>query len=199
MWFPLCCLPNFWPIFLHHLICCWFHLYIFHFRYCILHLWLVPFSIFSLLKFSLCSSVLLLSSLSIFITVTLNSLSSRFLISISLRCFLKLSPVPLFGTYSFVSSFCITLCICFYVPGRSALPLPFVKKWLCEDGFLWGSEEQSSRSPESDASGVSPVWVSCTLLLWGYCSCCGCDSGWARPISCLWCPGQQFWVQWWAG
>ena len=50
---------------------------IFHCSYCILQLWMVLLCIFSFLKFSLNPSILLPSLLSIFMTITLNSLSGR--------------------------------------------------------------------------------------------------------------------------
>ena len=54
----------------------------FHFSYCILQLFFIFSN--SLLKFSLCSSVLLLSLVSILMTIALNSLSGKLLLSISL-------------------------------------------------------------------------------------------------------------------
>ena len=56
------------------------------------------------------------------ITITLNSLSGRSLISISFSSFFpEALSVLLIGTYSSLSSFCLILCVCFYVFGKSAI------------------------------------------------------------------------------
>ena len=60
----------------------------------------------SLLKFSLCSSVLLLSLLSIFKITTLNYLSVGCLFPLHLALLLGIYLVFSFGTYSSVPSFC---------------------------------------------------------------------------------------------
>ena len=70
---------------------------------------------YSFLNFSLCSSIFHLSSLSSFITITLNSLSSRLFIATLFNCAL------FFGTYSFNSLFCLVICVYFYVLGTSVL------------------------------------------------------------------------------
>ena len=69
----------------------------------------------SLLNFSLCSSIFHLSSLSSFITITLNSLLGRLFIATLFNCALS------FGTYSFNSLFCSVICVYFYVLGTSVL------------------------------------------------------------------------------
>ena len=56
----------------------------------------------SLLKFSLCSSILFPSLVRIFITITFNSLSGQVLISASLRFFMRVYLILSFGTYSSV-------------------------------------------------------------------------------------------------
>ena len=93
---------------------------VFHFSYCILQLWLL-FLIFSnsLLKFSLCSSFLLHSSVIIFMIIILNSLSGDCLSSFCLVLFLRYCLAPSFVTYSFAVSFFSSLCgVFFYVLGR---------------------------------------------------------------------------------
>ena len=59
----------------------------------------------SLLKFSLCSFIILLSSVNIFMTISLRSLSGRLIISILSSYFSELCLALSFGTYSFVFSF----------------------------------------------------------------------------------------------
>ena len=92
-WFPLACLPDRWSFLLHHIILCWLPL-LFLLLIIILFLSLDWFFMYvcvcvgvcvcflSLLNFSLCSSNLLLSSLSIFMTINLNLFSRSFLISV---------------------------------------------------------------------------------------------------------------------
>ena len=69
------------------------------------------FSIFSiyLLKFSFCSSILLPSSVSIFMTIVLHSFKGKSLISILLRSLSEVLSCFLFGIDSFVSSSFLTL------------------------------------------------------------------------------------------
>lgn len=65
--------------------------------------------------------ILLLCLVRIFMTIAMNSSSGKLLIFILLRLFsLKFYLVLLFRTYSSVSSFCLHLCACCYVSGRSA-------------------------------------------------------------------------------
>ena len=85
----------------------------------------------SLLKFSLCSSILLLSSVSTFMTIILNSLPDKLLIFISLRFFFpNVLFFLLFGAY-FVSSFCLILCVCFYILGKTATSISLEVVTLC--------------------------------------------------------------------
>lgn len=65
----------------------------------------------SLLKLSLWSSIFLLSLLTIFVAITLKSLSDKLFISISWRFFLKFHLVLLFWNIASVSSFCLTSCV----------------------------------------------------------------------------------------
>ena len=74
-----------------------------------------------LLKFSPVSSFQLPSSVSIFMTITLNSLSGKLLIFISLRFFpLRFCFVLSFGMCASVPSFCLTLFVCCYVLDETA-------------------------------------------------------------------------------
>ena len=64
-------------------------------------------------------------------TITLNTLSGSLLISISFNLFLRVCLVLSFGTYSFVSSFCLTFCVCFYMLHRSATSPGLERVALC--------------------------------------------------------------------
>ena len=66
------------------------------------------------------SYILLLSSVSIFMTITLNSLSSKLHISISLGFFLSFYLILSFGIYSSISSFCLIFTIRFYELNETA-------------------------------------------------------------------------------
>ena len=86
-----------------------------------------------------------LSSLSIFITITLNSLSDKLLASISFSSFfLESSPILSFGACFFVSSFWLSLCVCFYVLDRSAMTSRLGRVALYIVGVLWDLVAQSS-------------------------------------------------------
>lgn len=65
----------------------------------------------SLIKLLLCSSIILPSSVSIFIIITLNSLWVTCLSPFHLTLLLKLCLFPLFETYSSIFSFCLILCV----------------------------------------------------------------------------------------
>ena len=104
-----------------HIIYCWFFLMYFYLIYCVLDLCLVLLYIFSLLKtsnFSLCSFILLLSSLNIFMIITLNSLLGRLPVSTSLSSSSRIYIFSSFGTYSSVALFCRICCFYFYVFGK---------------------------------------------------------------------------------
>lgn len=101
---------------IYHLIFCWLP----HYNYLILYFYV--FHMFSrfLLKFSLCSSIVLLSLARNFITITLNSLWGKLLISVSffpVFFYLVLS----FRTY--LSPHFVWLCVCFYETGKTATSL----------------------------------------------------------------------------
>ena len=98
------------------------------------------------MKFSLSSPLLLLSLVSIFVSITLNSFLINCLSPFCLVPFLEFCLVLSFGKYSFVSSLCLTLCVSFYVLGRSA-PYPSLERVaLCvvqfpmvtRASFSWG-------------------------------------------------------------
>ena len=54
-------------------------------------------------------------------TIILNFLSGQLLISISLSFFPEVCLALSLGRYSFVSSLCLTLCLCLYILGISAI------------------------------------------------------------------------------
>lgn len=70
-----------------------------------------------------------------------------------------------FGRYSFVSSLCLTLCVCFFVIGLSTISLvlkqwPYIKNVL---GAQW--HNLSGYQSQVLQCSISP-WVVCALLLW---------------------------------
>ena len=75
----------------------------------------------SLLKFSLSSYTLPLSSLRILITSLLKAASGKLLVSTLLSSFLEFCSVLSLGTCLFVSSLYPPPCVCFYVLGRGAI------------------------------------------------------------------------------
>lgn len=97
----------------------------------------------SLLRFSLCSSILHPSLGIIFTIISLNCVSDNLLISL-LWGLLMRGCLLSFGKYFSVSSFCLALCVCFYAVGRKATCLSLEEVVLC--GWL--------------AYSLSPVLVS---------------------------------------
>lgn len=62
-------------------------------------------------------------------TVSLNSLSAKLVIFVSLEFFSGFFfLVPSFRVYSSVSSFCLTFCVCHYELDETAIPM--LKRWL---------------------------------------------------------------------
>lgn len=124
----------------------------------ITYIWsFLEFSI-SLLKFSLCLSILLLSSVSIFITITLNSLSRRLFIFILFSSFSGVLFCSWIETYSSSSSFCLQLCACFGVLGKSAMWF-VLKEWPYLGVVLWGSAVQCHWSTRARSSRDAPYEV----------------------------------------
>ena len=107
--FPLNYLSDYWSILLHPLICCWFPIYVFffNFSYCILQFWLALFFIFYLnWSFHWFIPSLVVSK---HFYDSWNSLIN----CLSLFCLVQVLCFCLFlsfGSYSFVSSFCLPLC-----------------------------------------------------------------------------------------
>lgn len=89
----------------------------------------------SLLKFSLCSSILFSKLVSIFMAIALNSLSGRLLISTSLRSFF-LGSALFFGLES-VFSFCLSLCVYLYALGTIATSFSLEVVGLYKSCFMW--------------------------------------------------------------
>lgn len=82
-WFLLFCLPGLLCILWYHLIFCWFSQFVyFYFTYCYLQLWFLKILCKFFLKFSLCISILLPRSLSIWMTIGLKVLSGQLPISL---------------------------------------------------------------------------------------------------------------------
>lgn len=77
----------------------------------------------SLLKLSLCSSFFLQVWRACLWQLLWTIYWAESLIFVSFRFFffLRFCLVPSIGIYFFVSSFCLILCVCFYVPGKSVM------------------------------------------------------------------------------
>ena len=80
-------------------------------------------------------------------------------------------PVLFWGAYSSDSSFYLTPYVCFYVLGKSATSPSLESSDLINKRSCRALQCNVPFSPESGASGVSPVCAVCTLLLWLSCSC----------------------------
>ena len=122
---------------LYHAVFCWF--LVLYFLFQLLYLPLLFFFVFSnsLLQtsnFSLCSSNLLLSSLNIFMIITLTTLLVRLLISASFSSS-KFYLVTLFAKYFSVFSFCLICYFYFYVFVRLVM-FPALEKWPCVGHIL---------------------------------------------------------------
>ena len=116
---------------MHPLICCWFPLVYFLFAIIFFNFDWFSFTFCnSLLKFSL-NSLILLSSGSVFgwLLWTLYLVNCLYLFC-SVH-FLKFCLVLLFGRYSFVSSFCLILCVCVYVLVLSSISPSLERVSLC--------------------------------------------------------------------
>ena len=103
VWFPLLCLTVDCSVSMYQFIFCWLLLAYFCFTHCILLLCLIPFYIFQLFVKLLCSSILL----HFFEHLCDPFLDCLFIHPLVL--FLRFCLVPLFGTYSSVSSFYLIL------------------------------------------------------------------------------------------
>ena len=132
----------------------------------------------------MCFSILLPSSVSIFMTISLNTLSGKLLISISLVFFfffLEFYLVLSFVTYSSVSSFCLTFCVCFYESGKAttsciegmALCRSFVAmqtvctKWLWWTGWGWSGRRLGACWSELDKMAKAPgAFQTAASVLW---------------------------------
>ena len=102
-------------------------------------------------------------------SITLNSLWGRLLISILFSAFSEILSCSFYWNNLF---FCPTLCVCFCVL-VNWLPLATLNEWPYID--VCGAQKCSPTwSPEPGTQGMSPMWVSCILLL-----CQGCGYTWA--------------------
>ena len=122
-----------------YLVCCWTLLLFFSsVIVCfssVASIWQFLIFPISLLKFSLCSSILLPSSASFFMTITLNSLSTKLFISISLRLLPKaLSHLVTWNR--FLCFFILLDSLCFFLYSRwnplspSLEGVALCKKWI---------------------------------------------------------------------
>lgn len=105
-------------------------------------------------------------------SITLNYFLTYCLAPFYLVLFLEFCFVLSFRKYSFFSSLCLTLCVCFYVLGRSA-PYPSLERVTLCGRFLWGLVAQFPWSPEPLVTEVFPLWAVFIFLLWLGHNCCG--------------------------
>lgn len=108
----------------------------------------------------------LLISVSIFMTMTLNSFSRRLLISILFSFFIfpqRIALVLSFRTYIFVS-FCLILCVWSYILHTSAISLSLesvaLSRW-----YPLGPNSISHMVTKRGTPRLSLVWAACALLL----------------------------------
>ena len=126
-------------------------------------------NIFSIssLNFSLSSSILLLSSISIFLILSY-SLYDKFLISISLSSF---SEVLCFVWKIFLCLLILPLLfVCFYILIIYTILVVF-KNWPYIEGILQGSVAHFPLVTKTRYFLVSLVWTVCNLFVWLGCSC----------------------------
>lgn len=119
----------------------------------------------SLLKFSLSSSILLPSSMRVFMSLTLNSLSGKLLIFTLFNSFPEVLSYSFFWQLFFVFSLFLTLFVCFYVLGISATPPSLERVALCRRCPV-GPVTQSPNVIKSRCSRGTPAWTGYALLLW---------------------------------
>ena len=110
----------------------------------------------------LCSSTLLLSSVSLFMTTTLNPLSGRLLISISFR---SLSE-PLSCSFYWIIFLCIFIlpkCVCAPLIQVNQQSLPVLKEWLNLEDVL--RVQRCNPTYTRARCRASSMWALCAFLL----------------------------------
>lgn len=132
-WAPLSCVRGHWSVLLH-LVCFWTPLVYFQFSNCILQLYDFCLVITFLLLFWR-TSIVLPGFRGIFMTMTLNFLTGRWLLSIPLRSFSEVWSCSfiwnIFLHLVFLNSLCLFLCI--------SWSLEVLKEWLCIGDELYHS------------------------------------------------------------
>ena len=110
-------------------------------------------------------------------TITLNYLLGRLLISISLSSFSEVLSCSFILNIFVCLLFCPLLCVYLYILGRLANFL-ILEKWPYIRDVLQGPEAHSSLV--TDALGVSPMWLHEPFCCGGanYCGCTGIQ-GWS--------------------
>ena len=124
----------------------------------------------SLLKFSLSSSILLPSSVRIFMSLTLNSVPGKLLIFTLFNSFPEVLSYSFFWQLFFVFSLFLTLFVCFCVLGISATPPSLERVALCRRCPV-GPVTQSPNVIKSRSSGV----LLCGLGMPSYCGWVTCS------------------------
>lgn len=133
----------------------------------------------SSLNSSLCSSIPLLSLVSMFMTITLTFYQAEYVFPFHFVPFLRICLVLLFEIYFYVSSFCLTLYVYVYVLGKSATSSSLEGVAFCMRCPA-GPETQSCLAPRARCSRILPyVGCMCPLVVlgpwlkykdgWGWC------------------------------
>ena len=116
--------PDYWFVLLYHLICYWFPVVYFSFQLLYSSALIGSFLYFLTLFWSSYCVPPLFSKFSEHLCEHYFEFFIRQLISfISLKCVSEVCLVLSLGTYFFISSFCLALCVCFYVLGKTATSL----------------------------------------------------------------------------
>ena len=114
-------------------------------------------------------------------TITLNSLSDRLLISVLFSSF----PEVLSCSFDWNIFFCLlilpnSLCLFLCIRCISYLSQSW-RSGLTYEMFCGAQKFSPAWPPEPGTQRVSPMWATCTLLLWQGCGCCRALVGRAGP------------------
>lgn len=161
----------------------------------------------SLLKFSLSWSILLPSSMRIFMSLTLNSLSCKLLIFPLFNSFSKVLSCSFFWKLFLIFSLFLTFFVCFYVFSILATPPSLERVVLCRRCPV-SPMTQSPKVIKSRCSRGTPVWTGYALLLWlgdffwpyevgSHAGCCKTQPWLPWVCTCTWLvPRMADWVVW---
>ena len=132
-WVPLPWVTTHWSVLQFHPVCFWIPLVYYSVSYYILQMCdfcLILSYVFSLLKFSLCSFISLSTTVSLFMTMTSDSLSCRSLIFLLLMSFSEVLSCS-FVWNMFLSFLILLNSACFYISGQTTTYLSLEWVALC--------------------------------------------------------------------